>query len=374
MRRGLNLFSIGGIRISLHYSWFVVLGLVVWSLAVKVFPQAYPDFGKTTIWLVSVAAALLLFTSVLLHELSHSFVANRMGLGIHGITLFIFGGIAHLGKEPDDPNVELKVAIAGPACSLVLAVVFFVAYLALLTEYGRTPIVAVLEYLWYTNAALVAFNLVPGFPLDGGRVLRALLWKRNKDIRRATRIASLFGRGFAILLILGGLFEIFLKGDLGGIWYVLIGMFLQQAAEGSYQQVLVRKALSGLRVRQTMTTDVIYVGPRLTLVELVESFFFKYRFNSFPVVDGASLVGMIDVEEVKRVPREEWHAVTVRDVMTPISEDLVLRPEDDAVDALTKMLKSGWGMLPVAEGDRLLGILTRRDVMTLLKIKTDLGT
>ena len=374
MRKGFDLFSIGGIRISLHYSWFVVLGLVVWSLAVKVFPQAYPGFGKTTIWLVSVAAALLLFISVLLHELSHSFVANRMGLGIHGITLFIFGGIAHLGKEPDDPNVELKVAIAGPACSLVLAVVFFAVYLALLTEYGRTPIVAVLEYLWYTNAALVAFNLVPGFPLDGGRILRAILWKRNKDIRRATRIASLFGRGFAILLILGGLLEIFLRGDLSGIWYVLIGMFLQQAAEGSYQQVLVRNALSGVRVRQTMTTDVVYVSPQLTLVELVESFFFKYRFNSFPVVDGASLVGIVDVDEVKRVPREEWHSVTVSEVMTSMSDELVLRPEDDAVDALTKMLKSGWGMLPVVEGGRLLGVLTRRDVMTLLKIKTDLGT
>jgi len=374
MRRGFNLFSIGGIQISIHYSWFLVLGLVVWSLAVKVFPQAYPGFGKPTIWLVSLAAALLLFISVLLHELSHSFVANRLGLGIQGITLFIFGGIAQLGKEPDDPNVELKVAIAGPACSLALAVVFFVAYLALLTEFGRTPIVAVLEYLWYVNAALVAFNLVPGFPLDGGRILRAILWKRNKDVRRSTRIASLFGRGFAIVLILGGLLEIFLRGDLGGLWYVLIGMFLQQAAQGSYQQVLVRNALSGMRVRQTMTTDVIYVGPQLSLVELVESFFFKYRFNSFPVVDGASLVGMIDVEQVKHVPREEWHAVTVRDIMTPISAELVLHPEDDAVDALTKMLKSGWGMLPVAEGDRLLGILTRRDVMTLLKIKTDLGT
>ena len=374
MRKGFNLFSIGGIRISIHYTWFVVLGLVVWSLAVEHFPQAYPDFSKVTIWLVSVVAALFLFISVLLHELSHSFVANRMGLGIRGITLFIFGGIAHLGKEPDDPNTELKVAIAGPACSLALAVIFFVAYLVLFTEYGRMPIVAVLEYLWYVNAALVAFNLVPGFPLDGGRVLRAILWKRSKDIRRATRIASLLGRGFAILLILTGLFEIFVTRNFGGIWLVLIGMFLQQAAEGSYQQVLVRKALSGLRVRQTMTTDVIHVSPQVTLVELVESFFFKYRFNSFPVVDATSLVGMVDVDQVKHVPREQWHMVTVRDVMTPVSEEVVLRPEDDAVDALTKMLKSGWGMLPVAEGDRLLGILTRRDVMTLLKMKTDLET
>ena len=374
MRRGFNLFSIGGIQISIHYTWFVVLGLVVWSLAVKTFPQMYPDFSRVTIWLVSIVAALVLFVSVLLHELSHSLVANRMGLGIRGITLFIFGGVAHLGKEPDDPGTEFKVAIAGPACSLALAVLFFVAYFVLFLEYGKTPIVAVLEYLWYANAALVVFNLVPGFPLDGGRLLRAILWKRSKDIRRATRIASLFGRGFAILLIVAGLFEIFVTRDLSGIWLVLIGMFLQQAAEGSYQQVLMRNALSGVRVRQTMTTDVVYVGTRLTLVELVESFFFKYRFNSFPVVDGQSLVGMIDLEQVKHVPREEWHAVTVSQVMTPISEELVLRPEDDAVDALTKMLKSGWGMLPVAEGDRLLGILTRRDVMTLLKIKTDLGT
>jgi Zn-dependent protease len=374
MRRGFDLFSIGGIRISIHYTWFVILGLVIWSLAVEHFPQAYPAFSKVTIWLVSIVAALFLFISVLLHELSHSFVANRMGLGIRGITLFIFGGIAQLGKEPEDPNTELKVAIAGPACSVGLAAIFFVLYLVLLTEFGRTPLVAVLEYLWYVNAALAAFNLVPGFPLDGGRVLRAIIWKRNRDVRKATRIASLVGRGFAIFLILMGLFEIFVTRNFGGIWLVLIGMFLQQAAEGSYQQVVVRRALSGLKVSQTMTTDVVSVGPDISLNELVESYFFRHKFSSFPVVDGTKLIGIVDVHQVKQVPRDEWQSLAVQDVMTPTSEEFVLHPDEDAADALTKMLKSGWGMLPVAEGDKLVGILTRRDVMSLLKIKTDLGS
>ncbi len=374
LRRGFDLFTVAGIKVSINYTWFIVLGLVVWSLAVEHFPRAYPDFGKGTIWLVSVIAALLLFVSVLLHELSHSFVGNRLGLGIRGITLFIFGGIAHLGKEPEDPNTELKVAAAGPACSLALAVIFFFLYFALYTEYGQTPVSAVFEYLWYVNTALVVFNLVPGFPLDGGRLLRAILWKRSKDIRKATRIASLFGRGFAALLIVGGLFEILVTRNLGGVWLVLIGMFLQQAAEGSYQHVLVRKALSGLKVRETMSTDVVFVSPSISLDELVESYFFKYRFSSFPVVDGTALVGIVDVHQVKHIPRDQWQQTTTGDVMTPISEELVLHPEDDAVDALTKMLKSGWGKLPVAEGTRLVGILTRRDVMAILKIKTDLGT
>jgi Zn-dependent protease/predicted transcriptional regulator len=373
MRKGFDLFSVAGIKVSINYTWFIVLGLVVWSLAVEHFPNAYPQFGKATIWLVSIIAALLLFVSVLLHELSHSFVANRLGLGIRGITLFIFGGIAHLGKEPDDPDTEIKVAAAGPACSLALAALFFVLYLVLYTEYGETPMVAVLQYLWYVNTALVVFNLVPGFPLDGGRLLRAILWKRSRDIRRATRIASLLGRGFAILLILMGFFEIFVSRNLGGVWLVLIGMFLQQAAEGSYQHVLVRKALSGLKVRETMSRDVVYVSPSLSLEELVDSYFFKYKFNSFPVVDGTVLVGMVDVHQVKQVPREQWQLTTARSVMTPISDELLLHPEDDAVDALTKMLKSGWGKLPVAEGQSLVGILTRRDVMAILKIKTDLG-
>jgi Zn-dependent protease/predicted transcriptional regulator len=374
MRRGFNLFSVAGIRISVNYTWFIVLGLVIWSLAAMHFPEAYPDFDTLTTWVISVVAALLLFVSVLLHELSHSIVGNRLGLGIRGITLFIFGGIAHLGKEPEDPNTEVKVAAAGPLCSLLLSIIFLALYLLLFTLQGDTPVVAVLQYLWFINAALLVFNLVPGFPLDGGRVLRAILWKRSGDIRRATRIASNFGKGFAILLIVLGLFNVFILRNLGGIWFVLIGMFLQQTAEGSYKQVLVRNALSGLKVREIMSTEVVYVDVSIRLDELVESYFFRYRFNSFPVVEGTRLVGIVDIHQVKQIPREQWPLMTSKDVMHPITEELVLRPDDDTVDALTKMLKSGSGKLPVVVGDRLVGILTRRDVMALLKIKTDLGS
>ncbi|MFH0777033.1 MAG: site-2 protease family protein, partial [Candidatus Eisenbacteria bacterium] len=273
MRRGFDLFTIGGIRISINYTWFVVLGLVIWTLGVGYFPANYPGLGTPTVWVISVAGALLLFISVLLHELSHSFVANRLGLGIRGITLFIFGGIAHLGKEPDDPNTEIKVAAAGPACSLVLSALFFVLSM-LAARRGAGAVHALFLYVAIMNGALVIFNLVPGFPLDGGRLLRAVLWKRSGDVRRATRIASHFGKGFAIVLILVGLYRIFVEKDLGGIWFVLIGMFLQQAAEGSYQQVLVRKALSGLRVSEIMSTEVVSVETSLTLDQLVEAYFF----------------------------------------------------------------------------------------------------
>ncbi|UCF78458.1 MAG: site-2 protease family protein [Candidatus Eiseniibacteriota bacterium] len=374
MRRGFDLFSVAGIKISVNYTWFIILGLVIWSLAASHFPEVYPDFDTFTTWLISVVAALLLFVSVLLHELSHSIVGNRLGLGIRGITLFIFGGIAHLGKEPEDPATEVKVAAAGPVCSLLLAALFLALYLILFAAQGDSPLVAVLQYLWFINAALLVFNLVPGFPLDGGRVLRAILWKKTGDVRRATRIASNFGKGFAFLLILLGLLQVFIFRNLGGIWFVLIGMFLQQTAEGSYRQVLVRNVLSGLKVRETMTTEVVSVDSSVRLDELVESYFFKYRFNSFPVVEGSKLVGIVDIHQVKQIPREQWASMTPKDVMHPISEELVLRPDDDTVEALTKMLKSGWGKLPVVAGDRLVGILTRRDVMALLKIKTDLGT
>jgi Zn-dependent protease/CBS domain-containing protein len=388
MRRGFDLFTVAGIRISINYTWFVVLGLVIWSMGGS-FRATYRDFSAPTVWVISVVYALLLFASVLLHELSHSFVGNRLGLGIKGITLFIFGGIAQLGKEPEDPATEIKVAVAGPACSLVLAVFFYglsmflyalkgnasapAVFQLLYAPVGASPFIALFHYLGLANTALLLFNLVPGFPLDGGRILRAILWKRSGDVSRSTRFASTFGKIFAILLIVFGLLMIFVARDLGGVWLVLIGMFLQQAAEGSYQQVLVRKALSGLKVRETMSMDVVYVDPSLTLDVLVESFFFRYRFNSFPVVDREALVGVVDLDQVKHVPREEWHLTTTRDIMTPISEELVLHPDDEAVDALAKMVKSGLGKLPVVVGDRLIGILTRRDVMALLRMKTDLG-
>ena len=388
MRRGFKLFTVAGIRISINYTWFVVLVLVIWVMGAN-FRAAYHEFSAGTVWTLSVVYALLLFASVLLHELSHSFVGNRLGLGIKGITLFIFGGIAELGKEPEDPNTELKVAAAGPACSLVLSILFYgmaallyslrgQAPIATLFEFSRapegaSPLIALFQYLGFANGALLIFNLVPGFPLDGGRLFRAILWKRSGDVKRSTRYASNVGKGFAVILIVVGLLMIFVMRDLGGIWLILIGMFLQQAAEGGYQQVLVKKALSGLKVRETMSPDVVHVNPSITLDALVESFFFRFRFSSFPVVDGETLVGVVDLDQVKHVPREQWHLTATREVMTPISEELVLHPEDEAVDALAKMVKSGFGKLPVVVNGRLVGILTRRDVMALLRMKTDLG-
>ncbi|MCX5801573.1 MAG: site-2 protease family protein [Candidatus Eisenbacteria bacterium] len=387
IRRGFSLLTVGGIRISINYTWFIVLGLVIWSMHEN-FRETYGTFGAATIWACSVAYALLLFASVLLHELSHSFVGNRLGLGIKGITLFIFGGIAELGKEPEDPGTEIKVAAAGPACSLVLSFFFYGLSVLLYALQGRSsavtfqlfhapaldsPFVALFKYLGYANAALLLFNLVPGFPLDGGRLLRAILWKRSGDVGKSTRFASNLGKGFAVLLIVLGLLVIFVMSDFTGAWLVLVGLFLQQAAEGSYQHVLVRKALSGVKVRETMSTDVVYVSPSLTLDVLVESFFFRFRFSSFPVVDGETLVGVVDLSHVKHIPREQWHLTRTSDVMAPVSEELVVRPEDEAVDALAKMIKNGLGKLPVVVGGRLVGILTRGDVMSLLRMRTDLG-
>ncbi len=318
---------------------------------------------------MGIISSLMLFVSVLLHELSHSVVAKRNGIPIAGITLFIFGGVSQMAKEPDRAMTEFKMALAGPAMSFILGVVF----LAIAFVIPTSPVRVVLGYLGLVNGVLGLFNLIPGFPLDGGRVLRSLIWKQTGNLETATRISSMVGQGIAIFLMALGFLQILRGQFINGVWFILIGLFLRQAAEASYRQLIFRRTLAGVKVSEIMEPNVVTVDPETTLDKLVDDYFLKYHYDSFPVVAGDEIVGLVTLAEVKGVEKKNWTKTKTGQVMTPIVKVDVLEPEEDAVEALNLMVKDGTSRFPVVTGTRIVGILTRRDITELLRIKTDLG-
>jgi Zn-dependent protease/predicted transcriptional regulator len=326
-----------------------------------------PDVPVLTHWASGLVAALLLFVSVFLHELSHSIVARAHGLPVSAITLHVFGGVSELGREPESPGVEFRIAIVGPLSSLVLAGLAF-AGAALVG--ARPTLAAILGYLAVVNVAVGVFNLVPGFPLDGGRVLRAILWRSKGNLQWATRIASRAGSTFGLVLIGLGIVRGLTGEFLGGLWFVLIGLFLRQAAEGSYQQLVVQRALAPLRVRDVMTRDVIQVSPDAPLAQVVDDHFWRHHVTSFPVVDAGRVVGILSVHRLGDIPREQWPATVVREVMLPIGEELTAAPGDRVPAALEKLSRNGLGRLAVLDHDRLAGYLSLKDVLHVLTVST----
>lgn len=373
MGRGIKLFKILGIQISLDYTWFIVFGLVAWSLAQGYFPLTVPGLGIYTYVFIGIISAILLFACVLIHELSHSYTSNRLGLDIKEIKLFIFGGVAQLTKEPEDPATELKIAVAGPAASIALAGIFWILTQLVKTFHLYPIAAAIFEYLTTINIVLVVFNMIPGFPLDGGRVLRAIWWKKTGDIQKATQAASKAGKGFSLLLILFGFTQIFFGNFVGGLWMVFIGMFLQQAAESSYSQLLVKKALEKIKVGDAMTKNVVVLAEDSTLATAVEKYFFGYHFVGFPVASDGRIVGIITLNNARVIPKELWATTLVRDVMNRITPDIILSPEDNAMDALSRMINLDIGRVLVMDNGKLVGIITRRDIMKLMEFKADLG-
>jgi Zn-dependent protease len=301
---------------------------------------------------MGLVSSLSIFICVLIHELSHSYTANSLGLDISEITLFIFGGMAHLTREPDDPKVELKIAVAGPLASLALAIIFW-ALKGIVDGVADIPVLsAILGFLAYINLALLIFNMVPGFPLDGGRVLRAIWWFKSGDIKKSTRLASRIGKGFAFFLIIMGFMQIFVGNFTGGLWFILIGVFLQQAAVGSYRQLIMKMALEGVRVRDIMTKEVITVDGNLTSLGRVE--------------------GMLTLRDVRKVEREKWDTTLVRDIMERLTPERILTPDDTALQVLAKMTREGVGRYPVIYRGELVGILSRRDLMKIMELKSEL--
>ncbi len=369
---GYRLGQVAGIRIVIDPSWLFVFALVVWSLAVGYFPAADPSISGVRAWIMGFVAGLLLFGSVLVHELSHALLARRAGIDVPRIRLFLFGGVSEMTSEPREPRAELRIAAAGPLTSIGLALIF-----RAISSTGLAGALpggqAVVDYLAMINLALGLFNLLPGFPLDGGRILRAWLWSRHGNLLRATRSAGRAGSFLGYGLMFFGLVQLIGGATLSGIWMILIGMFLNQAAGASYQMLLLRDLLSGVRVRQLMTQPVIAVPDHASLEELVQDYFYRHPHGGFPVVSQERLVGMVSLDQIKHVPREEWNRTPVRAVMTPAETLRPLSPEDDSVPALERMIREDVSRLPVVADGRLAGILSRRDVMRLFQIRSDLA-
>lgn len=364
---------IAGIRIVIDPTWLFVFALVVWSLATGYFPAADASITGAEAWTLGAVAGVLLFASVLVHELSHALLARRAGIPVPRIRLFLFGGVSEMAAEPHNPRSEFRIAVAGPLTSLGLAALFWgLQRTALPSLVPGGPLVA--EYLATINLALGIFNLVPGFPLDGGRILRAWLWWRRGDLLSATRTAGRAGSVVAYALMGLGLVNLITGATLGGIWMILIGMFLNQAAGSSYQTALLKDLLSGVRVRERMTRPVIAVPAHASLEELVNDYFYRHPHGSFPVSWGdGRLAGMVSLEQVKSVPRDDWVRTPVRQVMTPAEGVCALDPEEDCFAALEKMIRCDAGRLPVVVSEEIVGILSRRDVMKLFQVRSGLG-
>ncbi len=371
--KGLRLFRILGIQISLNYTWFIVFGLIAWSLASGYFPYHYPGLSRSAHWAMGFLGAVFLFLSVLAHEVTHSYIAKREGIEVKEITLFIFGGVSQMTKEPEDPMKEFKVAIGGPISSLILAFIFWITSKIISYTPDFILYTGLLSYLAFINLSLAVFNLIPGFPLDGGRVLRALYWKKTGSVRKATQIAAGTGKWVGVGIILLGLLLILTGNLIGGFWFVIIGIFLRSAAEGGIQQVVMKTALEGVKVRELMSQSVITVQPSLRIDRLVEDFYLTHKHITYPVVERERIVGIVTLKQVKDVPRDQWREKTVSEVMKPIQEGMMLDPDGEAVDALQKMIRSGEGRLPVVKDGKAIGMITRKDILNLLEIKTDLS-
>jgi len=367
-----RIFSLFGFEVRVDASWLIIAALLTWSLAIGIFPSKYPDLPRSDYWWMGVAGALGLFGSVVLHELSHSLVARRYNLPMKGITLFIFGGVAQMSGEPASAGVEFRMAIAGPLASIAIGFVFY--FCSRLGEaVWPVPVVAVLSYLGWINWILAGFNLIPAFPLDGGRVLRSALWHFRGDLRRATRVASGIGSFFGVLLMILAAFQLFAGNLIGAVWYFLIGMFLRDASRASYQQLLIRTALEGEPVRRFMTASPVTVPAGASIEQLVDNYVYRYHYKMFPVVtESQHLEGCIATKDIREIPREEWPKHNVEEVLRPCSSENTVSPDTDALAVLSKMSETGASRMLVTDHDRLLAVVSLKDLMNFIASKLEL--
>jgi len=364
---------IAGIDIYIHVSWFIILGLLTWSIS-QVFHDINEDWATEVVWLLAAIATILFFTSVLLHELSHSLVAKHLGLPVQHITLFIFGGVSALGGEPTSARQEFLVAIVGPMTSFLIAVISgLVMLVAWQLSDDQAPVTVVAFYLGLVNVMVGIFNLLPGFPLDGGRVLRATLWARTGNMLKATRWASSAGTFISFGLIALGVLSILVGNIIGGVWFVVIGWFLRNASESSYQQLLFRRTLEGTKVSQILNQAFHAAPPDITLSEMVRSFMIAQSQRCVPIVVAEELLGLVSMGDLRRVAEEEWDTTSAFKAMTPLDKLHSVAPQDDLTTALELMAAHDVHQLPVLDGRTFLGFVTRADVLRLIQIRTELS-
>lgn len=371
--RQFRLFSLFGFEVRLDLSWLLLALLISWSLGAGMFPADYPGLQPRVYAWMGVAGALGVFFSIVFHEFSHSMVARHYGMPIKGITLFIFGGVAEMEEEPPGPKSEFLMAIAGPLASFLLAFIFARIEAIALLRGWPTPVVGVSNALAYINTVVAIFNLVPAFPLDGGRMLRAALWYFRKDMNSATRIASQMGSGFGFALMLLGIFA-FVQGNIiGGMWWFLIGIFLRGAATASYQRLVLHDMVHQQPVSSFMRSDPVTVPPSVTVRDWVEDYVYRHHFKMFPVVEGAELLGAVTIDEIREIPKEDWDRLTIRDIMRPISDDNTVAAGMETEKLLAAMMHPGkQTRYMVVDGGRLVGVIALKDVLELIALKMEI--
>jgi Zn-dependent protease/CBS domain-containing protein len=359
-----------GIPLELDYSWFLIFALMTWMLAVGYYPVEFKGWPQVEYWLVGAATALMLFVSVVLHELGHSIVAQRYQIVVRRITLMVFGGVSDIASEPPSAGAEFWMAIAGPAVSFALAGIF-----TLLRPVFTSipPLLALVTYLAYINAILGLFNLIPGFPLDGGRVLRAMIWSATKNLRRATLIAASTGRFIAFGFILIGVWQALNGNLINGLWIAFIGWFLESAAARQIQQQMLADLLQGHKVREAMSTQFATVSAKETLQQLVDNKILAGGGRSFVVQEAGEPVGFLTIHQVREVPREQWDRTTTRERMMPLSKTHSISPDEGMMEAMKEMDSDGVNQLPVMLEGRMLGLLSRESIITYLRNAQELG-
>lgn len=370
MKGAIRLGSIRGIEIGIHYNWLLIFLLVAWSLAMGYFPQTYPGWDRLTYWITGVIASLLLFVSVLLHELAHSFVAQARGLPVRSITLFIFGGVSNIVREAEKPRTEFAMSVVGPLTSLVIAGIFWGIFLVAPNK--LSPLAALLFYLAQINALLAAFNLLPGFPLDGGRVLRSILWGATNNLVRATNIAATVGQVLGWGMIGVGIIVAFRVNLLSGLWLAFVGWFLNNAAESSRQETSLQAYLKGVKVKDVMVPSPQTISPSTPVWEVVQGIFRQYHRRAVPVAQDGKLVGIVTITNVRELPQERWATTPVEAIMTRAPLRCVT-PEDDLSHAMTLIAQYDVNQVLVCIGEQLVGILSRADIIRHLQFAQELG-
>jgi Zn-dependent protease/CBS domain-containing protein len=372
-KNAVDLFEIFGFKIRVDPSWLLIAALIVWTLSAGYFPAELPGYTQFDYFALAVVAMFGLFASLILHELSHSLVARQFGLKVGGITLFVFGGVAELEQEPRSPKSEFWIAVAGPVMSFALAALCYLL-LQLVQDNGVSgSLKAVLNYLGFINLILAIFNLVPAFPLDGGRILRAVLWHFKKDLIGATRIASTLGTIFGFVLIASGVFSIFTTNLIGGFWQILIGFFVVNASKGSYQQLIIKSALKDQTVRALMTASPQIADVGLSVQTLVDEIMLPKHVSFVPVTEGEHLLGYVDTSLVNGIDRENWPTTRLADILVLTGENNTVSP-DMATDALfERMARSGQRKMLVGEAGKLLGVISLSDLLSYLAIMQGLG-
>lgn len=365
---GIRIGRVFGIPIEIDVSWLFVFGLFTYSVSQGHFARYYPDLPQTSVFALGIVTTLLFFASLVAHELSHSYFARKSGIPIAGITLFIFGGVARMKGEPAKPKDELVMALAGPIFSLAVAVATL--FISAIIQFET--ISSVFRYIAYANFAVAVFNMIPGFPLDGGRVLRAIIWSISGNLRMATQVATISGQVFAWALIGLGLSSVLLTGSFGGIWFILIGWFLNNAAQTSYKQLLIRRALEGVEVSDVMSPMDRLVAPDISVDDLVHQHFLRTHADSYPVSGPGGVQAIVRLEDVRALPRDKWLTTSVLEIAHPITSECTIGSEENAWEAANKLTDGCPTKVVVYNDGRVVGMVGQEDLARLLRTRSQL--